>query len=47
MPIKNNEEIESAVISGIEASMRDIVARLQECSAERSRSQEPHHPEKE
>ncbi len=47
MPVKSNEEIVSAVIAGIEASMRDIAARSQECSAERSQSQELHRPEKE
>lgn len=47
MPVKTNEEIVSAIIAGIEASMRDIAARLQGHSAEQSLSQESHLPEKE
>lgn len=38
--VKSNEDIIEAIDAGIQASMRDIAARLQECSAEKSQSQE-------
>lgn len=46
MPVKTNEEIVSAIISGIESDMRDIALARQECLDEKPLQSEQNHLEK-